>query len=405
MPYNCEECNELGARLNSIIGIRLCEKCVNSDKYKLICKSDAIKKYKLSKTDFDNNNFEEMYCKNPHYRSGPVMTLYYENEIINFFINKYNNLIRNTLLIDNPHNNIENTIAKVKNYYDDIKNNNKDKKINKILKKYDYEIDNLPNKIFDKVIIAKSSAEVERILISWDKEQKLYDVLKSSDIEEYITIPLCQNYITNNIDTTIYKNVFDIRDKIKHMLYNKEQVKQAIIDHKLPKKKYLDIYNNYICEGDKDIIELVNLIKDKEYRFQTLTKLLNAKELTLRSDSVLCSKYLNGSDEKTVEEVVQIMDEMNWFFQNTNYSINMRLYDENRRNNRRHNYYRNYDSDDEEYRQQEKEEYLKNKSDYVKKQSIKEWIIHGKNSKTFPPISLNDFINQIEKKLENNYNL
>ena len=60
MPYNCEECNELGARLNSIIGIRLCEKCVNSDKYKLICKSDAIKKYKFVRCNSGANqsNFD-----------------------------------------------------------------------------------------------------------------------------------------------------------------------------------------------------------------------------------------------------------------------------------------------------------------------------------------------------------
>jgi hypothetical protein len=57
MPYNCENCKESGARMNSIFKIRLCNICFNSYKYRLICKSKAQSQYLLLKSDFNNNNY------------------------------------------------------------------------------------------------------------------------------------------------------------------------------------------------------------------------------------------------------------------------------------------------------------------------------------------------------------
>jgi hypothetical protein len=75
------------------------------------------------------------------------------------------------------------------------------------------------------------------------------------------------------------------------MLNRKTEVKKAIIEYKLPKKKYLDLYNNFIngnCDSDNTIEKLIMTIKDKEYRFNTLTTMLKSRNLELKGDSVLC---------------------------------------------------------------------------------------------------------------------
>ena len=393
MPYNCEECDILGARMNSIFQIRLCEECVNNSKYKLICKSDAIKKYRLSKSDFENNNFIEKYCKNPYYKSGPPMTLYFNHEIITWFLIKYNNLITEILQLTNPLDNIEDTINKVINHYANIKLKNKNKTLEKILKKSNNDLDDFPIKIQDKIASAKNNVEVERIIESWNRTIKLSQVLKSSNIGEYIELDICKNYI-NNINIT--SNEYDIRDKIIQMLDKKIAVKNAINKYKLPKKKYIDLYNNFINSTNNDIYNLITIIQNKELRLNILESKLKLKELKLRSDSVLCSDYLNGSDKLSVDEIVDIMEQMNWFFSNTNYSSYMKNYKEY---NKYQDYSDEYESDYE-YIKIKKLEYSNRKTNYAKKQSIIEWIRNGKKGIKSPE-SLNNLINLIENDTNN----
>jgi len=135
MPYNCEDCNQPGARMNLIFGIRLCKNCNCLPQYKLICKSKAMDKYFLNKNDLEHNyNISKEYSvSNPYNKSGPPMTLYLEQQIQQIFLQKYYDLINNILKISNPEDNIDNVIFRIKNYYDEKKNYKKQQKQNIIL--------------------------------------------------------------------------------------------------------------------------------------------------------------------------------------------------------------------------------------------------------------------------------
>lgn len=56
-------------------------------------------------------------------------------------------------------------------------------------------------------------------------------------------------------------------------------------------------------------------------------------------DSVLCSNYIAGSGEYTCDELVDIMEQMNWFFTKTNYSSYSKQYDNERYEARKSFYY------------------------------------------------------------------
>lgn len=142
---------------------------------------------------------------------------------------------------------------------------------------------------------------------------------------------------------------------------------------------------------------------------------------------MLCSNYIGGSVEYTCDELIDIMEQMNWFFTKTNYSSYSKQYDNERYEARKSSYYdygyrygetlhyygsRKYyydsdsdDSDDSDYyesREREKQEYNKRKSEYVKKRCLKEWIGNGKRG-TYPQCLI-PLIEQVEKEMEKEKN-
>lgn len=120
MPFTCENCGEIGARMNSIFKIRLCINCLHSPKYKLVSKSKALNKYRLTQSDLDNypNSLEKYLVINPYYKSGPPMTLYYETQIEQVFLYKYNNLIYQLCIME-P--NVDQIIKIIFNYHEEQK--------------------------------------------------------------------------------------------------------------------------------------------------------------------------------------------------------------------------------------------------------------------------------------------
>ncbi len=91
MPFECEECTNLGARLVFGLDIRLCKGCKKLFKYRLISKTHALKDYGLKQNDIDNLEYKEV--GNPLYRGERNMILYKESDILNIFIKKYYTLI------------------------------------------------------------------------------------------------------------------------------------------------------------------------------------------------------------------------------------------------------------------------------------------------------------------------
>ena len=90
MPYNCEECNVIGAKLNNLVEKRLCRDCLKSDNYILICKSMVKSKYNYNNNDFENYPYSVIYTNNPFYKSASGMNLFYEKDIKKYFIEKHN---------------------------------------------------------------------------------------------------------------------------------------------------------------------------------------------------------------------------------------------------------------------------------------------------------------------------
>ena len=74
-----------------------------------------------------------------------------------------------------------------------------------------------------------------------------------------------------------------------------------------------ELIKNYIKDGGN-----LDTITASIRREDALKKALKERGLTLRSDSRLCSEYIE-SGEIELEEVVEIMAEMDWLFKNTDY--------------------------------------------------------------------------------------
>ncbi len=83
----CQACLKYKGKFSNLHNILLCNICKDSPDYINICKSLAKTKYFL--TDADLTDLKSTKVKNPHYKSGPPMTLFCEKDIINIFCAKY----------------------------------------------------------------------------------------------------------------------------------------------------------------------------------------------------------------------------------------------------------------------------------------------------------------------------
>ncbi len=270
MPYKCEDCRELGARMNMFFSIRLCDKCSHSFKYKLMSKSKALEQYKLTMEDFNDLDIAKYHCKNPYYKSGPPMTLYLESDIQKIFINKYKNIIDDILFIENPLLDIPSSVQLVLDYINDSKQRQKLNKLDKILSKHNLELDRLPRWLYEELVNSKSYAEYESVISSYLRFKILHRILIEHNLTKYLNHPICHEYIYSNKTNP---NPSQIPFLIKFMLGKKTQLKNAIKKFNLPINKYKSLYKSFINSTDtsnqlnisNDIDTLVNYIKEKEF--------------------------------------------------------------------------------------------------------------------------------------------
>lgn len=270
MPFACEDCGEMGSRMNTLFEIRLCKLCSSSHKYKLICKSKVLEKFMLTQSDLYNypNIPKEFMVINPHYRSGPPMTLYKEIEIEKVFLSKYNELI---IKLSIPELNLEEKILIVKDYYREQKDFKKKEKYYKILDKYNIGSEQeLPNWIQDKINDIKSCAEYERVIISYIKFTKLYKLMKQEKLIKYIDHLICHNFIYQKDKTIKLEQIPSI---IRFMLNKKKLVKQAVKTYKINTSKYLSVISCYINSFDSE-----PQTKSISNDFDTLIEYINRKE-------------------------------------------------------------------------------------------------------------------------------
>ena len=229
MPYNCEECNVIGAKLNNLVEKRLCKDCLSSDKYNLICKSMVKSNYNFNNNDFENYPYEVIYTRNPHYRCATSMNLFYEKDIKKYFIEKYkavviknideinhklnNNIIINNNVInyENLSNEIINSLVKhIEEYIEIEKENKKEILLNKLLDKYDITNEELPASVLEEIKYS-SIKNLKNIVSCFARRRELLEMLKKHNIENHITMKICSDFIDGKIEDKAY----EVKDKIK----------------------------------------------------------------------------------------------------------------------------------------------------------------------------------------------
>lgn len=105
----CVECGDKKAKKDKAIQIYLCGTCSESDKYKLICKSDIKNIYCI-----DEDNLSD-YQNYPIDRgSYPTMTLYYFHDVIDIFCSQYKIDKTDKMQINNKINELEEEKEKLK---------------------------------------------------------------------------------------------------------------------------------------------------------------------------------------------------------------------------------------------------------------------------------------------------
>lgn len=234
MPYNCEECNVIGAKLNNLVEKRLCKDCLKSDNYILICKSMVKIKYNYNNNDFENYPYRVIYTNNPFYKSASGMNLFYEKDIKKYFIEKhktiviknideinyelnhkldYNILINDNNVIDyeNLSNEIINSLVKhIEEYIEIEKENKKDVLLDKLLDKYDIDREELPESVLDEIKYS-SLKNLKNIVLCFARRRELLEMLKKYHIEDCITMKICKDFIDGKIEDKAY----EVKDKIK----------------------------------------------------------------------------------------------------------------------------------------------------------------------------------------------
>jgi hypothetical protein len=114
---------------------------------------------------------------------------------------------------------------------------------------------------------------------------------------------------------------------------------------------------------------LEEMAKEKNKRKNKLLKAIKNTNLEFRDDSELYKEYINGTNKYSLQKTINIMLEMQWFFENTKYKEYM---DENFNNLFVH----------------KEEKYMY--SAIAKTKAINNWIINCDATKILPPESLNN---------------
>lgn len=275
MPYACENCGKQGARMHTMFEIRLCQTCSSSHKYKLICKSKALNQYVLTDADLNSHPMppEEYKVKNPHYRTGPPMTLYKQIEIEQVFLSKYNNLIIQLAIHDPelPSQTLEQIAIVIKDYRKEQKYLKKQQKYYKILDKYDIrEEQDLPDWVQNKLRKTKSGSEYEKVICSYMRFVKLYKLMKQKKLTKYIDHKICHDFIYQTDKKIKLEQIPSI---IRFMLNKKNIISHAVKTYKINTSKYSREISQYINSFEPELY-----VKSISNDLDTLIEYINRKE-------------------------------------------------------------------------------------------------------------------------------
>jgi hypothetical protein len=318
----CTLCNINNGKLNNIFNKILCKQCLEFDEYKLICKSEAITTFILKDNDIDTLNYIEV--QNPRFKCSPNMKLYSYFQIKKIFFEKYDEIITNNNI--DCDNNIDDIIDIIKEIIKNDKNNKKNILLDKLLLKMNIARNDVPVNLIKDYLDGKKGAK--------------------SSIENI------------KYKCILLEKMNDIDPKIKKEINNYE----------------MDEICKNIISGKYTEQEIIILLSNKQKKREILKNELNKYNLKIRNDSVLCDNFIEGDDTYTLNELVNIMVEMDWYYKYTNYSkIIKKLYDDFFHKQKSYGYYDELDEYD-------KMEISKN----AKKLSLEQWIRDGMVGDPFP---------------------
>lgn len=187
-----------------------------------------------------------------------------------------------------------------------------------------------------------------------DKEEK---ITKTNIKKLFMLNEEDYNHLEPDIGTTVYRTpyyLYDLED-IKKIAYEKFGSKEKF-EEKLAKKqeKSANLKKKY-QEKKKDKENI------KQTRKNNLIQAFKEYGLEYRSDSILCENYIERGEEagKTLEDIIIIMREMKFLYENTKYAHNLR-------NTKYRRMYKDEELVRDLVKKESCEEYLKNTKDITK---------------------------------------
>ena len=184
----------------------------------------------------------------------------------------------------------------------------KEDSLNKLLRKYHLTTDYIPNELVINFIRNKprSKMEIERFCNKLELDKKLI----SKNLEDFLD----DSYIDEYLDDEI--SFDELVEYLLHLKNRKEEIKKEFNKNGINIEDNKKICEDYIQENITiSIDELIDLIKTKEIRKEKLIEKLKIYELDDLIDTDTALNYIYyGDDYKTLEETVEILDTIEWYY-------------------------------------------------------------------------------------------
>ena len=315
---SCVKC-KLTDNLNTIFDRNICNNCFDKLKTSKLCKKGVFLKYNLDEDDIENVDYTMYRNKYRNYSYA-----YEELDVYEIFLNKYKDILKTN----------NGDIDEIEFINDYLLKNKMNIKLQKMLKKIDFDIVNLPKILIDDFTYKNDIKNINTFIENYDliNEIRNDDIIikKNVDIDNNILIII--NSLENDdeydkiIDYILKKYDDDV--KLKERQKNIDDFLSCNnIEHKI-KNEYLNVINNYINYGITNDLEQIKkkiiydektIIKFKVNKMirkkiiDNKIKELNIKEI----DKRIIDDYI---DEK-IQFDIAINDIINysWLVNNTNY--------------------------------------------------------------------------------------
>lgn len=295
----CHECGkEKNYSIETFIQFnkKLCSECKFLDKYNLITKKIIKDKYLLKEEDYDDLMFSTHYMRRTH------AYLYSEEQVKKKFLNKFKHILSPDIIVNNV------VVDEVHEFFKQQKIMKKEDTLIKLLRKFNFSIEDIPKELTDGFIKNKpgSKLEIERYCKRIEMEKKLI----SKNLEDFLDNLYVEEYLDDQISfNTLVECLLDLKNK-------KEEIEREFNKNGINIDENRKICDDYIQENITiPIDELIDIIKTKEIRKEKLIEQLKIYELEDLIDIEPALTYINYGDHyKTLEETVETIDSVEWYY-------------------------------------------------------------------------------------------